>query len=265
MQKIQCGLCSEFFTPSDMGRPPKFCVNCRKKAHRSYQPVQPRTIQCEACGDFFEARTKARKFCSGEECKKRREREREKARNRAGRDYSYQKQANCDSCGELTWGKPGDIVICHPCRRRNGPPVMSLEDLRQLPPDKGDGLGWRHQRALRALRSEHVDGSPCDWCGRPMWLDPTRNFDYDPESSVRGNGVLQGDHEVSRADCLKKGIPVPLPHRLLHAACNRQRGSGRNDHLAWAARESIEVVTADGEPVAVTIEIVDGRVIARMS
>ncbi|AAN12645.1 HNH endonuclease [Mycobacterium phage Omega] len=264
MAEITCEFCGNSFPRKPgRGRPPKYCSDsCRNKAY--YQPVKPEYVQCGACGDFFQRPNGWRKFCTGDACRKARERERYRRRDQQ-RDYSYKKQANCDSCGELTWGKPGDIVICHPCRRKNGPPVMSLEDLRQLPPDKGDGLGWRHQRALRALRAAHVDGSPCDWCGRPMWLDPARNFDYDPESSVRGNGVLQGDHEVSRADCLKKGIPVPLPHRLLHAACNRQRGSGRNDHLAWAARESIEVVTADGEPVAVTIEIVDGRVIARMS
>ncbi|AGT11705.1 HNH endonuclease [Mycobacterium phage Ejimix] len=237
MTKNRCATCGKMFDrDSDMGRPPKYCGNCRKKAS-SYKPVAAESVQCGACGDFFERRTKRRRFCSGTECRRRRERERDQGRDRSDRDYSYKKQAACDTCGEPTWGKPGDIVICHPCRRKHGPPVMSLEELRLLPPDKGDGLGWRHQRALKALRRDHVDGSPCDWCGRPMWLDPTRNYDYDPEVKRNGNGVLQGDHMEPRREYLKRGEPTPLPDRLLHAECNRQRGDGKNDHLAWVNRK----------------------------
>lgn len=96
------------------------------------------------------------------------------------------------------------------------------------------GLGWKHQQAADALKRAHRDGSPCDWDGRPMYLDRTRNWDYDKDSNNPSNGELQADHsEVSRAECIKRGIPVPPPNRLLHAECNRQRGKGGNDHLAW--------------------------------
>lgn len=97
------------------------------------------------------------------------------------------------------------------------------------------GLGWRHQQAADDLKKKHKDGSPCQWCGRPMFLDPMKNWDYnpDPEAKVRGNGVLQADHEETpRSVSLRRGEPPLPPNRLLHAECNRQRGAGLNDHLA---------------------------------
>lgn len=99
------------------------------------------------------------------------------------------------------------------------------------------GLGWHHQQAVEDLRNRHIDGSPCDWCGRERWLDPTKNWDYDPEQAVRGNGVLQGDHSrMSRSEALRRGERVLPPDRLLHAECNRSRGAGGNDHLAVVNR-----------------------------
>lgn len=106
------------------------------------------------------------------------------------------------------------------------------------------GLGTRHEKAVEYLKLRHKDGSPCEWCGRPMWLDPTRNFDYRPDRPKRGNGVLQGDHSgMPRSEALAKGLPVLPPDRLLHAACNQQRGAGLNDHLAASARVEAEPFT----------------------
>ncbi len=97
------------------------------------------------------------------------------------------------------------------------------------------GLGHRHRQAVDTLKRRHVDGSPCDWCGKPRYLDATRNWDYDPEVSY--SGVLQGDHgAMTRAEAVRRGIPIPLPDRLLHRRCNQQRGDGVNDHLAAANR-----------------------------
>lgn len=102
------------------------------------------------------------------------------------------------------------------------------------------GLGTRHQAAVEYLKQVHKDGSPCDWCGREMWLEPTKNWDYDESApGRRGNGVLQGDHSVmTRKEALRQGMPVLPPDRLLHAECNRQRGAGGNDHLASNYREA---------------------------
>lgn len=107
------------------------------------------------------------------------------------------------------------------------------------------GLGKKHQDAVKYLKQRHVDGSPCEWCGRPMWLDATLNYDYNPEKpNLRGNGVLQGDHSnMSRAESLRMGLPVLPPDRLLHARCNNQRGQGENDHLAVTNAGSVEDFT----------------------
>lgn len=94
------------------------------------------------------------------------------------------------------------------------------------------GLGSRHQAAVDYLKKIHKDGSPCPICQRERWLDPTDNYDYKPGSNHRGNGVLQGDHSgMSRAEAIRRGVPIPPPDRLLHAECNRMRGEGQNDHL----------------------------------
>jgi hypothetical protein len=96
------------------------------------------------------------------------------------------------------------------------------------------GLGWRHQQAVASLRRRHTDGTPCDWCGRPLWLDRTRNWDYDPSRGPL-SGTLHADHAgMSRAEAIRLGNPIPLPNRLLHQLCNIQRGTGGLDHLAPA-------------------------------
>jgi len=97
------------------------------------------------------------------------------------------------------------------------------------------GLGWKHQQAVAGLTRRHQDGAPCDWCGKPMYLDPTRNWDHD--ANIPGSGKLQGDHgAMTRAEALRRGVPIPLPDRLLHRRCNGQRGDGVNDHLAAVNR-----------------------------
>ncbi len=105
------------------------------------------------------------------------------------------------------------------------------------------GLGSRHRNQVEYLKQQHKDGSPCDWCGKPMYLDATKNPDYDPaRPGLRGNGVLQGDHSVlTRSEALRRGVPFMPPDRLLHAECNRQRGAGLNDHLAAVNQGASEV------------------------
>jgi hypothetical protein len=99
------------------------------------------------------------------------------------------------------------------------------------------GLGWRHQQAVAGLKRCHRDGSPCDWCGRPLYLDRTRNWDYKPDSTNPNSGKLHADHsKMSRAEAIRRGLPIAPPDRLLHGACNIQRGEGGNDHLAASAR-----------------------------
>lgn len=99
-------------------------------------------------------------------------------------------------------------------------------------------LGWVHQQARAALMRKHSDGAKCEWCGRPMYGDANRhkNFDYKAGSTNPDSGKLHADHsKMSRAEALRLGLPVPRADRLLHGACNIQRGDGGNDHLAVGA------------------------------
>jgi hypothetical protein len=88
------------------------------------------------------------------------------------------------------------------------------------------GLGWAHRQASMALHRAHRDGSPCAECGEPMWLDRTRNWDYDPDGG-NFSGSLHADHgEMSRAEALRRGLPIPRPTQLLHGLCNMRKGAG---------------------------------------
>ncbi|AZV00787.1 HNH endonuclease [Gordonia phage Kiko] len=78
------------------------------------------------------------------------------------------------------------------------------------------GLGWQHQKQVAALKAQHVDGTPCWWCGQPMFLNSENNWDKQG---------LAGDHSVPRAS------GGTVADRLLHATCNKERGDGARDHL----------------------------------
>jgi hypothetical protein len=106
------------------------------------------------------------------------------------------------------------------------------------------GLGWRHRQDRQGLLRKHPDGAKCEWCGRPMYLDRTRNWDYDPRSTNPASGSLHADHsDMSRAEALRLGVPMPRANRLLHGACNIQRGEGGNDHLAAVANGNTTIHT----------------------
>lgn len=76
------------------------------------------------------------------------------------------------------------------------------------------GLGWQHQKQREYLLRIHVDGSPCWWCGEPMFRVPERNPDEAP---------LEADHSTARSQGGKKA------DRLLHSTCNRSRQAGARD------------------------------------
>ena len=69
------------------------------------------------------------------------------------------------------------------------------------------GLGWRHQQQRERLLRMHRDGTPCWWCGEPMYRSQ----------------ALDADHGVARAN------GGTLADRLLHSKCNRSRKSGTRD------------------------------------
>jgi hypothetical protein len=105
------------------------------------------------------------------------------------------------------------------------------------------GLGHLHQLDRAALMRKHSNGTRCEWCNRPMYDDENRhrNYDYKPESTKPNNGKLHADHsEMSRSDAIRLGVPIPRANRLLHGACNVQRGDGGNDHLAAAGAKQVQ-------------------------
>ncbi|KLO31594.1 hypothetical protein ABW16_01815 [Mycolicibacter heraklionensis] len=74
---------------------------------------------------------------------------------------------------------------------------------------KEKGLGHAHRVQAEYLKSRHIEGTLCWWCGEPMYL-------------VQG---LQADHSIPRS----QGGTVA--DRLLHGPCNGERGDGSRDHL----------------------------------
>ncbi|MFE5699963.1 hypothetical protein [Rhodococcus koreensis] len=84
------------------------------------------------------------------------------------------------------------------------------------------GLGWAHQQQRERLLRAHVDGTPCWWCGLPMYRDPARNWDGKP---------LEADHSRARS---KGGTKAD---RLLCSGCNRSRQDGGRDHQRPILRE----------------------------
>lgn len=78
------------------------------------------------------------------------------------------------------------------------------------------GLGRDHRIQREKLIRQHRDGTPCWWCGMPMFKDKAKNWD---------SKALAADHTHARVAGGTKA------DRLLHFTCNSQRQDGRNDHL----------------------------------
>lgn len=86
--------------------------------------------------------------------------------------------------------------------------------------NKERGVGWQHTQQRERLLARHRDGTPCWWCGRPLYRDAARNPD---------GRALHADHTRARS----KGGTVA--DRLLHGSCNEARGDGSRDHDRPAA------------------------------
>lgn len=96
------------------------------------------------------------------------------------------------------------------------------------------GYGWKHQKTRERLLRNHVDGTPCDVCGKPMYKDPTKNWD---------GAKLEAEHPIPQ-------MTLPMAQRrhneakkLLHRFCNRSEG-GKLAHEGKRA-EQIEPVVLD--------------------
>ena len=77
------------------------------------------------------------------------------------------------------------------------------------------GYDHRHRRNRDRLLYNLTDGTPCPFCGKPMYKDAHKNFD---------NAPLEADHTKS----LKHHGPSQAD-RLLHRHCNRSRKDGHDE------------------------------------
>lgn len=71
------------------------------------------------------------------------------------------------------------------------------------------GLGHEHRKHRDTLLRVHIEGTPCWWCGLPMYKRQALAADH---THTRANGGTHAD-------------------RLLHSLCNTERGDGSRDHL----------------------------------
>ncbi|WP_083293783.1 RNase adapter RapZ [Corynebacterium sp. HMSC08A12] len=93
----------------------------------------------------------------------------------------------------------------------------NLKTPNKKPTTTQKGLGHIHQTQRRRLLYNHKNGTPCWWCGQPMYKNKNQNWD---------KRSLEADHSKSRRD---HGTNQ-LADRLLHATCNAQRGAGDKDN-----------------------------------
>lgn len=84
------------------------------------------------------------------------------------------------------------------------------------------GLGYAHQQARRAAIAAMPDGTPCGYCGRPMYR--TQQLHY--------------DHVIPRALGGRDG-----PRRLTHAACNIRAGQRLGAQLRRGRRRARQAAT----------------------
>lgn len=224
----------------------RYCVDCVDGMNR---PSSHKWRTCVDCGAVKKASKKSLPeglYCC-QPCRRKRPGYTGSGTNSHGTTHG-----SCKVCGELRplsahSRGPGELT-CQKCRR------IAWDERKPVAKRSGwqphertttqRGLGRRHQLAVWELRRNHVDGSPCDWCGRPMYLDRTRNWDYDPDADDLSGG-LQGDHSLPRSRYSNSATD-----RLLHRRCNNQRGDGFNDHLAWINhRNSCDITVDDTEEV----------------
>lgn len=78
------------------------------------------------------------------------------------------------------------------------------------------GYGWAHQKTRKRLLATHEDGTPCWWCGKPMFRDKNKNHD---------GLALAADH--TQAGGAKNREEAT---RLLHGSCNSTAKDHTGDH-----------------------------------
>lgn len=132
---------------------------------------------------------------------------------------------------------PGKQTVMRRCKTQRPPNVLKAAALyyshrNQPKSTQSKGLGYAHTQQRKRLLHNHKDGTPCYWCGKPMYRNPEQNWDKKP---------LAADHINPR----KNGGKIAT--RLLHFTCNSQRQDGTNDHKRPATQPKTET-TAPQKP-----------------
>ncbi|MDT9411321.1 hypothetical protein P8T80_08005 [Corynebacterium rouxii] len=117
---------------------------------------------------------------------------------------------------------PGKKTVMQRCKEQRPPYAMKIAADWYEATEKANttrrGYGATHQKNRRRLLAQHIDGTPCEHCGKPMFKDPQRNFDHAP---------LEADHPEGKEQA-RMGTQAQKrtnhATRLLHRRCNRQLG-----------------------------------------
>lgn len=91
------------------------------------------------------------------------------------------------------------------------------------PSSSARGVGWQHSKDRRRLIATLVDGTPCCYCGGPMYRS---DADRDLKDQLR----LEADHGQPRV------LGGTKADRLAHARCNRSAGATLGNRLRGARR-----------------------------
>lgn len=104
------------------------------------------------------------------------------------------------------------------------------------------GYGWTHQKQRDRLLYHHRDGTPCWWCGLPMYRGKTKNW---------GGKLLAADHD--ERDVAKRGTAAT---RWLHGDCNDQtQGHEKRSSATRLHRTSSTCSASHSRPAGILVHL----------
>ncbi|WKE50348.1 hypothetical protein J8244_09460 [Corynebacterium tuberculostearicum] len=127
-----------------------------------------------------------------------------------------------ESGAEIITIDPGKDVVMKRCKRERPKHMLKIaaawyDKKTKTPKTTAErGYGTPHQKRRRQLFAQHVDGTLCPECGRPMYKDAKKNFD---------GAALEADHPKGSALKYAENKQATLAKRLLHRTCNRSGGA----------------------------------------
>lgn len=141
---------------------------------------------------------------------------------------------------------PGKSVVMSRCKAERPSTMVKVaaawydEHAKQAKPARPKtttekGLGWEHQKNRDRLMAVHADGSPCWWCGKPMYREAARNHDGMPLAADHGHARHYGGAKANQ---------------LLHFTCNSSRQQGDRDDERPALQALANIMLGPTAPAA---------------